>query len=86
MYDVVQKEKAFVSETEVNDKSGGLRKLFDSSLRSGTRRNLKGERDFADIRYQDLGQKRQLIGWLEKIKQNHQDIPLTWIGGYAEGS
>lgn len=41
MYDVVQKEKAFVSETEVNDKSGGFRKLFDGNLQSGTRRNLK---------------------------------------------
>lgn len=44
------------------------------------------ERDFAAVRYEDLGQKCQLLGWLEKIKQNHQDIPLTWIEGYAEGS
>lgn len=42
MYNVVQKEKAFVSQTEVNDKSGRrFRKLFDSNLQSGTRRNLK---------------------------------------------
>lgn len=32
MYDVVQKEKAFVSGIEVNDESGGFRKLFDSNL------------------------------------------------------
>lgn len=85
MYDVVEKEKAFVSETEVNDKSGGFRKLFDSDLQSGIRRNLKQERDFTDIRYQDLGQKHQLLGRLGQIKRNCQDIPLTWIGGYAEG-
>lgn len=42
-------------------------------------------RNFADRRYQDLGQKHQLLGWLEEIKQNHQDIPLTRVGGCAEG-
>lgn len=44
MYDVGQKEKAVVSEAEVNDKSGGFRNLFDNNSQSGTRRNLKGER------------------------------------------
>lgn len=42
--------------------------------------------DFAAIRYNGLGQKFHLLGWLEKIKRNHQDIYPTWIGGYAEGS
>lgn len=31
MYEAVQKEKAFVPETEVNDKSGGFRKYLTAA-------------------------------------------------------
>lgn len=41
MCDVVQEEEHLVSETKVSDRSGGFRKLFDTNLQSGTRRNLK---------------------------------------------
>ena len=35
MYNVVQKEKAFVSEAELNDRSGGFRNCLTAAWRVG---------------------------------------------------